>query len=267
MSDPMSAANSMTMAPMQYMSKAQSNKNARAVNATNDKWAPLLALNHSKGNANVPVPQASFATTFGPAMTSAAHSMSPMQGMSGGSGGGGGEDPLSFDSMGMVETGAGNTQGAATGAAAGASFGGIYNEGGAVPGYGGGGGIGQVASLLPLLLMLAAHGGQVPEGPGGQVPGKEMVPGDSPLNDTKIIGASPGEVILPKSVASEGMKGNKWKVASYLQQVKKHGPGPLPVKGGGARAPAGMPAQGGMPNMKPKSMSPWAAMCGGGMAR
>jgi hypothetical protein len=240
MSDPFSAGSSLAFAPGEYYDKVKANEAARKLNATNDKWAPLLALNHSKGNTNIPVPKASALSVFGPAITSASHSMSPFQGMSGGGGGGGGgSEALSFDENGMVDTGGLGVSGGASGAASGASFAGIYNKGGTVPqaGYSNGGGIGQLASLLPMLLMLAAHGGQVPDGPGGQVPGKEVVPGDSPLNDTKMIGVSPGEVILPKSVAREGMKGNKWKVASYLNDVKKHGPGPLPMKGGGASAP------------------------------
>jgi len=92
---------------------------------------------------------------------------------------------------------------------------------------------------------------------GGKIPGHAMVRGDSYKNDTvPVMMNSPGEVILPRTVAKAGMNGNKWKVAAYLNEVKKHGPGPMPLKSSGN---SGKP--------KSNSMSPWEAMCSGGMTR
>lgn len=39
---------------------------------------------------------------------------------------------------------------------------------------------------------------------GGEITGREIVPGDSLLNDTEIIRASPGEVVVPKSLRQHG---------------------------------------------------------------
>jgi hypothetical protein len=75
------------------------------------------------------------------------------------------------------------------------------------------------------------------------------------MNDNKMIMASPGEVMLPRTVAQEGMKGNHWKVAQYLNDVKKHGPGPMPIKKHDQPKPGKAPSS---------SMSPWQAMAAGG---
>jgi hypothetical protein len=64
--------------------------------------------------------------------------------------------------------------------------------------------------------MMAAHGGEVPDGQattgmaypqigpalvgGGKVPGKALTPGDSPRNDVVDAKLSPGEIVLPRSV-------------------------------------------------------------------
>jgi hypothetical protein len=218
-----------------YGSAITQNQNARAQNATNDKWAPLLALNNSKGAANVPVKSADMSQFLMPMLSSLFGAVASSGGggdSSGGGGGGGGS------SSGM---------GAASGALAGLGEG--MSSGGKIPHYDNGGGISgitsMISSILPFIAMLASKG--------GSVPGQANVMGDSPANDTKLIAASPGEVVLPRTVAKAGMNGNKWKVAAYLSEVKKHGPGPMPSK----------------LSSQPKassSMSPWAAMCSGGKA-
>lgn len=254
MADPFSAANSMTMAPLEYWNRSEKNKAAHAQNATSNKWAPLLALNNSKGKGDLPVQSASFVDVFGPAMTSAMNSMNPMQGMGGGGGdkgGGGGRAAASLDQGELME----EPMGAASGAGAGAMMG-FMAGGGEVPKYGGGGEAGggmadmikPLMSLAPLLLMLPG---------GGMVPGNEQVPGDSPQNDTSLIRTSPGEVVVPKSVVNSP---NKWEASNFVNKAKKHGPGPLPIKPGAGAKP--------MHNRNPKSsMSPWTAMCGGGGTR
>lgn len=266
----MSSGSNPVMGMMEYMNAIQANKNARAINATSSKWAPLLELNKSQGKKDIPIPKASFAKIMGPAIFSMGGSSSG----GGGGGGGGYQSGTVADISGMSDSpgaeayaGGQGEMGGGMGMDPTAMASMFAAGGGQVPKYAGGGGIqgmldplglmgggggggksggggSSIMSLLPMLAMLAPGG--------GMVPGKEVVPGDSPVNDTKLIGASPGEVVLPKSVASEGMKGNKWKVAAYLHDVKKNGPGPLPVKShSSGKAKSG-------------SMSPWGAMCSGG---
>jgi hypothetical protein len=91
-------------------------------------------------------------------------------------------------------------------------FGGAANGAGAAMGMGsapGGGGAGMMAA--PVLL---AGGGEVPHSApasefgrlvmqmqgGGMIPGQAQVAGDSYSNDTVPIAASPGEIMLPRSV-------------------------------------------------------------------
>lgn len=51
-------------------------------------------------------------------------------------------------------------------------------------------------------IALAAHGGEVLEmRSGGSVPGMARVPGDSPKNDTVPARLSPGEVVIPRTIA------------------------------------------------------------------
>jgi len=52
--------------------------------------------------------------------------------------------------------------------------------------------IGQLAALEPLLAAV-----------GGKVPGKAKVPGDSPKNDTVNAKLSPGEIVVPRSIAHD----------------------------------------------------------------
>lgn len=285
MGDSMSAGGggtSMGMGLAQYLSSIQANRNARAVNATDSKWAPLLALNKSQGKADIPVPTASFAKIMGPAIISAMNSGNMMsQGTPAETSGGSASDISGMDSPGAQAFAGG--QGESAGFDPSSMLGGggasmMAAGGGKVPKYAGGGmpsipgmpsmgggggqqggssGMSSIMSLLPMLAMLAPGG--------GMVPGSEVVPGDSPKNDNKLIGASAGEVVVPKSVVNDP---NKWKVAAYLQEVKKHGPGPMPIKGQQNGMKAQPPRPGGIPTQKPgSSMSPWAAMCGGGMAR
>lgn len=52
---------------------------------------------------------------------------------------------------------------------------------------------------------------------GGKIPGKEVVPGDSPKNDTVPIMASAGEVMLPKTIAESD---NSDVIMAFLKGVK-----------------------------------------------
>jgi hypothetical protein len=245
---------------MNYLGAIQANKNARAINATNDKWGPMLALNTKGGGAkNVDVPKASFAKIMGPAISAAYND-------SAGGGGGGAAEQMApvGDSSGFSAIGspmAGGQGEAAGGMGDMASMGAMFAAGGGkVPHYDGGGqqgggGIGSIIQtgmkLLPLIAMALNKG--------GSVPGKAPFPGDNPKNDNHLAVLSSGETVLPRSVSQAGMKGNNWKVAQYMQAVKKHGPGPMPVKSSSQSTT-------GSSQMKPmsKSMSPWQAMAKGG---
>lgn len=232
---------------MKWLSDSQANKNARAQNATTDKWGPMLALfTHGGGAPQVKVPHASFAEDMGPAIQNAMNGL-----QSGGGGGGGGSPMMMAGDQGEGMGGMGDLMGMGGGMSM------MAAGGGQVPRYAGGGQQGQSnpmgdmismgMKMLPMLMMALNKG--------GQVPGKARVPGDSPANDTKLIAASPGEVMLPRTIAQEGMKGNHWKVAQYLSDVKKHGPGPMPIKKHDQPKPGKAPSS---------SMSPWQAMAAGG---
>jgi hypothetical protein len=58
---------------------------------------------------------------------------------------------------------------------------------------------------------------------GGKIPGKAKVPGDSPKNDTKLIAASPGEVVLPRSVTQSPDAPEKAKKFMKLQRYFEGG--------------------------------------------
>jgi hypothetical protein len=75
----------------------------------------------------------------------------------------------------------------------------------------GGGLVGGVASGLTKLLPFAE---------GGEVPGMPRVPGDSPVNDTVPIMASPGEVVLPRTVANDPDEAKAF-VAALKKKDKK----------------------------------------------
>lgn len=51
---------------------------------------------------------------------------------------------------------------------------------------------------------------------GGMVPGQAEVAGDSPQNDTQMIAASPGEVVIPRSIAHDPEKAKK-----FIQHLNK----------------------------------------------
>lgn len=51
------------------------------------------------------------------------------------------------------------------------------------------------------LPMMAAKGGAINFKPGGYVPGKAKVKGDSEVNDTVPAMVSPGEIVIPRSIA------------------------------------------------------------------
>jgi len=77
----------------------------------------------------------------------------------------------------------------------GGGIGSIKNLLGGDGGAGGGG-----AGMLGGLLTMLAHGGRIDETSGGRIPGQARVAGDSKANDVVPIQASPGEIMLPRSV-------------------------------------------------------------------
>ena len=76
---------------------------------------------------------------------------------------------------------------------------------------------------------MAATGGEIMPGgikrpmmnmkAGGPVPGRPMVPGDSPQNDTQLAKLSPGEIVLPRSVTQP--RPDPSKVMQFLQSLPK----------------------------------------------
>jgi hypothetical protein len=82
-----------------------------------------------------------------------------------------------------------------------------FDPGGLSGGGGGGGGGGSAGGgaggmMSGITSMFAYDGGQVPNyKQGGQVPGQANVPGDSPQNDTVHARLSPGEIVVPRSLA------------------------------------------------------------------
>lgn len=225
-----------------YFDKNAANQNARALNATNSKWAPLLALYGSQGQKNVDVPTASLAAEMYKGLLADLAAGDPM-------GKGGGSMPMGRG----VSSDSGGGQAAATGQLGamdmtGGGFMSGLGQASSMPiGYADGGMIQHIGSLLPLLMMLSK---------GGKVPGHAPIPGDSPVNDVTLAAVSPGEGVVPRSVMQHPTTRN---VSGYLHAVKKHGPGPLNK----SSWPGAM--EGGKPT-KPKSssLSPWSAMCGGG---
>ena len=76
------------------------------------------------------------------------------------------------------------------------------------------------------------HGIERPKQPalnmkaGGPVPGRAVVPGDSPANDTQLAKLSPGEIVLPRSVTQSGPGAGQVapdpnKVMSFLKSLPK----------------------------------------------
>lgn len=78
-------------------------------------------------------------------------------------------------------------------------------KGGQVPGYDEGGSVlGSIAKIAPLLMLLSKGGpvnGEQMAAQGKEVPGKAKVKGDSPKNDTVDAKLSPGEIVIPRSIA------------------------------------------------------------------
>jgi hypothetical protein len=56
---------------------------------------------------------------------------------------------------------------------------------------------------------------------GGPVPGRPMVPGDSPKNDTQLAALSPKEIVLPVSVSEPAMRGDPSKVMDFLRSLQR----------------------------------------------
>lgn len=67
---------------------------------------------------------------------------------------------------------------------------------------------GKVLGGLATVGAFAAHG--------GKVPGTPRVPGDSLMNDTKLMATSPGEVIVPRTLAQTG---NKDQIAGFVKSA------------------------------------------------
>lgn len=90
---------------------------------------------------------------------------------------------------------------------------------------------GGVVGGLPSSNYAAAQAARMPHAPhlqlhaprgyagGGQIPGTPQVPYDNPINDTSIIKASPGEVMLPLHVT----QAKDPALASYLYMKRLHG--------------------------------------------
>lgn len=88
----------------------------------------------------------------------------------------------------MASTNANNTKGAIGGVAnALGSAAGLFYEGGTIPSH-----FKEMHKIY--------HGKEMMMKSGGTIPGKSAVKGNSPKNDTVPVMASPGEVMLPKSV-------------------------------------------------------------------
>ena len=78
-----------------------------------------------------------------------------------------------------------------------------------------GNGLGSIASHLPNLAFALAAGMK----DGGKVPGKAMVSGDSKANDNVLALLSPGEIVVPRSKAS-----NPEKAKAFIEELKKSSP-------------------------------------------
>lgn len=75
----------------------------------------------------------------------------------------------------------------------------------------------EAAAAAPM-----AHGGPVDMRDGGHIPGEPVVDGDSEENDIVPIMASPGEIMLPRTVAMDALKNkNSKKLTSFLEGLRK----------------------------------------------
>jgi hypothetical protein len=64
-----------------------------------------------------------------------------------------------------------------------------------------------------------AHGGAIDGRMGGMVPGQAMVPGDDPRNDTVTAKVSPGEIVVPRTIAQS--ENAPEKAAEFVEAVKR----------------------------------------------
>jgi hypothetical protein len=121
-----------------------------------------------------------------------------------------------------VNSGAGSV---ATGANNNPANYGIGQWKGGVESYANGGQI-NLTSLIPMIASMMSDGGEVSMKKGGVVPGMPVVPGDSPKNDIiparvgkKDIRLSPGEIVLPRSVAQNPAPD---RVQNFLRTLPKY---------------------------------------------
>lgn len=68
------------------------------------------------------------------------------------------------------------------------------------------------------------QGGQVPQDytRGGHVGGYEEVPGDNPINDTVDAKLSPGEIVIPKSIAQTSLGDKLLNLLNHHHEIKTH---------------------------------------------
>lgn len=88
------------------------------------------------------------------------------------------------------------------------------NQGGQVPG-------GPSSHTGRFLMQAMSMGGPVNMKPGGQIPGQAQHAGDTIKNDTVPIMASPGEIMLPRSVTQGKNPGDKAK--AFVDAIKAKG--------------------------------------------
>lgn len=70
---------------------------------------------------------------------------------------------------------------------------------------------------------------------GGEIPGKPRVYGDDEANDTVPAWLSPGEIVIPRTIAQDPAAAEK--AASFVAAVKKRGQSPVKLNGGGPITP------------------------------
>lgn len=121
--------------------------------------------------------------------------------------------------------------GGGAGAAAGAAMGGSGGSGGRSSGAGDMAG-GDAAASGAEDAMFAWKGGQAPEHnfkSGGHVPGQANVSGDHPANDTVKAMLSPGEIVIPRTLAKSNLGKKLLKLLADHHEVQneldKHGQG------------------------------------------
>jgi len=73
-------------------------------------------------------------------------------------------------------------------------------------------------------MMFASHGGQAPlvmdARSGGKVPGRAEMPGDHEANDTQPAVLSPGEIVIPRSIAQDPNAPDK--AAEFIKHLKSN---------------------------------------------